>query len=751
MNQLNMKPFVGRSTTTSKLPPAVRDKNTPHFMSDLAWLPQWTPHESIRELLANMYDQSVSVQRMLYPADTPTGPLVTTTITTNGLRYQMVIFDQHTNMILSSATLATLDTCKLATTRTLNGERKSRIDSTYNTARCEMLEIINYSSRIAHESLRNGVSSKRGDKSAIGTHGEGLTGACVVLARNGCNMYVDCVANNYTAEIISYGKAVYYQMTHLHHTKTNVIQPLPKVDSGLHEVRIRVIFPPTNSVNIKQVICSVQLTDDVEGIRTERGTLLTHPEHVGTQYNRNFFVSKTKSCMFGYDFTDPDKKLLKGRDRNVHSPDDVVEECGRILSDAILSPNVSPAIHDKLLRYWCPCVFPDGPKEYAPPTSRYRDLEDGECLYDTAVQCLRLHARSYLQTASSIPIFCGRITRHLRNIAKVLNRDLVESHHVLHNDIEAVGQFEEKLCNASRPLAPESLVLKHVPELCTLLNCDHIFGVDMDTLDQLEISFWAGPGKTVYVLGDHLLNESTLLTQNQQVSIFDTIGVLCNYDTTKSLHVCNILLKVFRTSIEPPVVESSVPLTCSICFEHISPELEYTTSCNHTFHRNCIAGIHQPKCPNCRHDLSNDVDPPFQINQLVEIPNSNEFLPRMLGLMRPRQPAPGRIRHSGVRIGAMEMDAMQQTTTNNATTNNATMAGEPATTTDTTTVNVPDLEQYTFEYIAQVRDILMTHVADHRFDRIGVLSSLSENDMFYVLFSTGLYQFEVGFTPIIRN
>jgi hypothetical protein len=674
-----MKTFTGRSAFTSKLPPDTRDKNTPHFMSDLTWLPQWTTHEAIREILANMHDQSVSVQRnLLYSPGTTVEPLCST-VTQNGLQ----IFDRPTDTILGSIVWTTA-TCNIAKTRTMSGVRKTRVDSTYETTtQCEMLEIINYSSRISHESLRNGVSSKRGDKSAIGTHGEGLTGACVVLARNGCDMYVDCVANNYTAEIISYKKGVYYQLKHLHDKKINVIQPLPKVDSGMHEVRIRIIFPPNYTINLKQIICSVRLTDDVDGIRTERGTLLTHPDHVGTQYNRHFFVSKNKSCLFGYDFSDPDKSLLKGRDRNVHNPDNVIEECGRIQTDAILSPNTSNDILDKFLRYWCPSVLPNGSKEYTPPNIRYRDLEDGEYLSTDAVQRLRSRAHAHLSsTSSEVPIFCGRITPHLNNVANVLCRNLVESHHVLHNDKEAKGQFEEKLCNTSRPLATESLVSIHMPELCALLKCDHIFGVDLDTADHSPISLWIVPGvyvKTLYVLGDHLLNETTILTESQQVSICDAIRNIS--DSTLTFVKIYTLLKVFRTTLDvPPVPCSTVPcstvpcstVTCSICFEHVSPELEYTTSCNHTFHRNCIAGINQPSCPNCRHDLSNDVDPPFQC-QRHEVDDDDSLIEYIITLDRnatgesDRSPndldnigedlLPIRPRQNGVRVGEMERDA----------------------------------------------------------------------------------------------
>ncbi len=133
-----------------------------------------------------------------------------------------------------------------------------------------------------------------------------------------------------------------------------------------------------------------------------------------------------------------------------------------------------------------------------------------------------------------------------------------------------------------------------------------------------------------------------------------------------------------------PVPCSPVPVTCSICIEHVSPELEYTTSCNHTFHRNCIASInqHQPSCPNCRHDLSNDVDIPFQrrddddddndslieyimdnnsTTSLNQRSNSRENIGEDILPIRPRRNRvriiPIRPRQNGVRVGEMERDA----------------------------------------------------------------------------------------------
>jgi hypothetical protein len=83
----------------------------------------------------------------------------------------------------------------------------------------------------------------------------------------------------------------------------------------------------------------VRLHPATTRLAAARGELLTDPAFRGKQYNRGIFVSEceTDKCLFGYNYFDPDKTLLQGRERSSHNVDACLRECGSILSEAILA------------------------------------------------------------------------------------------------------------------------------------------------------------------------------------------------------------------------------------------------------------------------------------------------------------------------------------------------------------------------------------------------------------------------------
>jgi hypothetical protein len=179
------------------------------------------------------------------------------------------------------------------------------------------VELTNYFSRLTHEYFRMGHSSKRNSRSMIGTHGEGLSAACVVLKRHKCN--ITATTNKYIAKIRKTFNEVSYQL----------IRPSNPAHGRAHknEVKFRIVFePPGDEFDVDSITKWILISSAVGKVDTAYGSLLIDPIDAGKQYNRSIFVSHaTKGCLFGYNFADPEKVLLKGRDRNHHVQDLVLK------------------------------------------------------------------------------------------------------------------------------------------------------------------------------------------------------------------------------------------------------------------------------------------------------------------------------------------------------------------------------------------------------------------------------------------
>lgn len=624
MTTPSLTPLIHRSYSTPQVI-GKHMRNTPHLIGASGWLPRWGEKEAIRELLANMVDQAATVQLQILHKNTPAN--VTALGTKFVKPHHFVVYDKPTGTILGTATWEHKP-CQFHTAYHNIGKNKWTVEpKTTKATTNKVLEIVNYSSRMSHHSIQLGISGKRDNLSAIGTHGEGLTGACTVLTRNGCNMYVDCSADDYTASVFTFGTHVYYQLDHLQTTKTNALNKMAKKAeyNEVHNdlVRIRIIFPEDNTSDIDEIIKSIQLTDDVSGIPCERGMLLLGDEYCGKQFNRGFYVSETKSCLFGYNFTDPDKTMLQGRDRNCHQPDSCLHECGQIISHAIVVAE-NPTVISAVLDYFCQDATGNG------EVQRYKDLEDGECLTKEAIDVLRKAAQQRI-AATHLPIFCPRSTPHLETIGRMLNRNIYESHRLLRNDELTINEFYTQMRTTARPLAHNTLVRTHLGALITLFGCVDILGSDFPSEGD-SISFWKIPlppspennnsenknpdEYLVYVVGDALLTTNPQgLTEDQCVCVGESLQMM-GLSFRKIIQIYS-LLNILQTTQPPMPMPLPLPMPmplpmpeCTICFDCVFPPNAFITRCNHVFHKECISNLQTPCCPNCRHSIPEIIPTP---------------------------------------------------------------------------------------------------------------------------------------------
>jgi hypothetical protein len=269
--------------------------NTPHYIAASHYLPNWSMREALRELLTNTIDQARSVAEEF-------GILGEINIREDEKR--LAIHIEHE--LLAEVTWK-FGKNKYVHSYCNAGKIKARAadDDVELGAYTMCIELTNYSSRLPWRSFQIGQTTKRGSKAMIGTHGEGLSAACVVLNRNGCNVTATC--NHFSAKIVDLDNYIYFQ--------------LARRDSDEDTVKFKIVLPPPGDlVCIDELMSTIRLPSAAVCVKAEPGQLLTAPEYRGKQYNRSsIYVSEDAKCLFGYNFFDPDKNLLQSRDRNSHA------------------------------------------------------------------------------------------------------------------------------------------------------------------------------------------------------------------------------------------------------------------------------------------------------------------------------------------------------------------------------------------------------------------------------------------------
>ena len=138
--------------------------NTPHYMSDIGWLPHWGLKEAVRELLANMIDQARS--NLAY----------VTRFKNKDLEFseRPGRFCIHIGNDLLAEARWEKKSCKFVKKYVNGGINKCKaLEDDFERVETYCLEMINYASRLYWKSFNVGYSSKRNNKNMIGKHGEG--------------------------------------------------------------------------------------------------------------------------------------------------------------------------------------------------------------------------------------------------------------------------------------------------------------------------------------------------------------------------------------------------------------------------------------------------------------------------------------------------------------------------------------------------------------------------------------------------
>ena len=424
--------------------------NTPNRMAEVRWLPQWQIREAVRELLANMIDQARTVANKFIPYS------VELEFTEEPGRFAV-----HIGKTLLAEAKWGKKSHKYIKNYLNAGVIKARAEARdYMIEETQFLELISYSSALPYTSFYVGHSSKRNNLAVIGKHGEGLTGACVVLNRAGCNIIAECTHNAYKAHIVRLKSDVCFQLERKRESSG------PQQDT----VRFTVVFDPRKPAeDMQELMNCVRLpaTAAEAGITTSRGTLLLEPALRGKQFNRSIFVAEDARCLFGYDFLDPDKNLLEGRDRNAHGKTNLIKECGKIISEAILQ---SEEVRKEVLKCFMygPGYNPDTPGEVA--LTQYDDLKDGEGLTLQAVNALRRQYEQSLPVAGQKVVYCTRDTTMLNEVKRVKGMVSAYCHHVLHNHAGTVFDFQQSIKLGATVLDPTTRVGALCDQLLPLLG-----------------------------------------------------------------------------------------------------------------------------------------------------------------------------------------------------------------------------------------------------------------------------------------
>lgn len=167
-----------------------KNLNTPYNIYSFQYLPNWGIQEALRELLTNTIDQARAVAaRFNLPGE------LTITDVNHGLKI-------HIGDDLLAEVSWKRGPHRFEKEFAHGGVIKSKlvVADVDRKAETVCIDLVNYSSFLPWRSFCPGVSSKRNSKVMIGTHGEGLSAACTVLNRHGCNVTATC--STYSAKII---------------------------------------------------------------------------------------------------------------------------------------------------------------------------------------------------------------------------------------------------------------------------------------------------------------------------------------------------------------------------------------------------------------------------------------------------------------------------------------------------------------------------------------------------------------------
>lgn len=168
----------------------------------------------------------------------------------------------------------------------------------------ETLFIENQGAKLDIKALYFGGTSKAGDSRLIGTYGEGLKLALMVLTRLGVGVKIVNDDESWTTSLTPDDNGV----------ESFAITTRSRKATGMVSVEI----PTTDDVWLQLQELFLRLMPPVEVIHTSVGDILLDMEHAGRRYSKGVFIDKEHGSIFGYDF----KTLNVGRDRKSYRQSD---------------------------------------------------------------------------------------------------------------------------------------------------------------------------------------------------------------------------------------------------------------------------------------------------------------------------------------------------------------------------------------------------------------------------------------------
>jgi hypothetical protein len=488
------------------------DLYIPHRIASCNYLPNWAIQEALRELVTNAIDQCRTVADQFW---------------INGeinIREHLDHLDLHIGENLLAKVTWNFATEYYRSEYFIAGDVKPKVLwDDISQVRTMCIELINYSSHLPWQSFLLGKTSKRGSKKLIGTHGEGLSGASIVLSRLGCDFSVHC--DDYIGRVMEVDDFAYVQV--YKRQKDEIRKKEHK-----NTVQFRIVLPaPGDMFDVSKLIATIRLSATVPRVSALRGQLLTTPEYRGKQYNRGIYVAESPKYLFGYNFLDPDKNLLQSRDRNLHALEAAQRECGSILSEAILQ---SEEVCQRVLE--CFVYTTQHAAGAASTLPVCVDLADGQYLTLAAQQHLR--AQQAKLRGGQEALFCGGDTDLIVRVSGALNLPVVYCHPVLHNHAKVTNDFFQQLKDTAMDLPAESRCAAHQEDICKLMRVDHLRASSLNMSTKL-VGFWRVE-KVGYVTGLHNLQSDERLSQENEVNIHETLRA-CKVDLRGIIQIVRCL------------------------------------------------------------------------------------------------------------------------------------------------------------------------------------------------------------------
>jgi hypothetical protein len=256
------------------------DLYIPHRIASCNYLPNWAIQEALRELVTNAIDQCRTVADQFW---------------INGeinIREHLDHLDLHIGENLLAKVTWNFATEYYRSEYFIAGDVKPKVLwDDISQVRTMCIELINYSSHLPWQSFLLGKTSKRGSKKLIGTHGEGLSGASIVLSRLGCDFSVHC--DDYIGRVMEVDDFAYVQV--YKRQKDEIRKKEHK-----NTVQFRIVLPaPGDMFDVSKLIATIRLSATVPRVSALRGQLLTTPEYRGKQYNRGIYVAESPKYLFG--------------------------------------------------------------------------------------------------------------------------------------------------------------------------------------------------------------------------------------------------------------------------------------------------------------------------------------------------------------------------------------------------------------------------------------------------------------------